>query len=83
MDDRELRALWGREVFPPYVVGAEDERRWNLCHEVATTMSEALEPSGRPDMRFVWFMERQLWASDLPTDDEELAANGRPRTSAR
>lgn len=72
--ETELRELWGDEVYSPYVAGPEDRRRWDICHQIATTMSEVCEPDGRVDNRFVWFMERQLWASDLPTDDEEPAA---------
>jgi hypothetical protein len=58
---------------PPYVTTQAERRRWSLCHEIATTMSEVCEPDGRADPRFVWYTERWLWASDLPTDDEEVA----------
>ena len=71
--EAEVRELWGSEVYPPYVTTPEERQRWDLCHQIATTMSEVNEPSGVADPRFVWFMERQLWASDLPTGEDEPA----------
>jgi hypothetical protein len=66
-------ASWSADdIFPPYVATDADRRRWSLCHQIATTMSEVCEPDGRADPRFVWYTERQLWASDLPTDDDEV-----------
>ena len=33
-------------------------------------MSEVYETDGRADPRVVWYAERLLWASDVPSDDE-------------
>ena len=67
--EAELREVWGESVYPPHVVDEDDRRRWDRCHQVATTMSETCESSGVADARFVWYTERSLYESDIPTDD--------------
>ena len=56
-------------IYAPYVRTDEDRRRWDICLKTATAMSELCEPSGVADSRYVWFMTRSFYKSDIPTGD--------------
>jgi hypothetical protein len=56
-------------IYPPYVRTREDRCRWDICLKTAAAMSELCEPSGVADSRYVWFMTRSLYRSDILTGD--------------
>ena len=63
----ELELDDGGTPFPPYVVSADDRKRWNLCLSIARQHSEMFEPGGVADPQYVWFTTRALYKSDIPT----------------
>ena len=61
--------------YPPYVLDAAAREQWDLCHAIAARQVE-LYADG-PDSRYIWFMERWLFYSDVPTGtpaDQEAGA---------
>ena len=60
-------------LFPPYVLTDQDRQRWQLCHALATRLSEFCDPGGRADGAFVFTYTRKLYSSDIP-----LGAPGDP-----
>lgn len=65
-DDQET-VDWGDSKFPPYVRSPEERERWDVCEEIAEATSRLHEPSGQPDMTFVWFCTRSMYRSDIRT----------------
>ncbi len=61
------------EAFPPYVITSDDRERWELAHAISCKISADNEPDGRPNTRFVWYMTRHIYSSEIATgsaDDE-------------
>jgi hypothetical protein len=55
--------------YPVYIRTPGQRERWDVCAGIVSTMSSWLEPSGRPDPRFVWVGTRALYKSDTPTGE--------------
>jgi len=58
---------------PPFVVGPEAARRWNLCVALAerNTALAGEGPSGLSSAQAAWFEARDLFFSDIPTGDPD------------
>jgi len=56
---------------PPFVVGPEAERRWDLCHALAerNTTLAGEGPSDLTAAQAAWYETRALYFSDIPTGD--------------
>ena len=58
---------------PPFVVGPEAARRWNLCVALAerNTALAGEGPSGLSAAQAAWYEARDLFFSDIPTGDPD------------
>ena len=58
---------------PPFVLGPEAERRWDLCVALATrnTALAGEGPSGLTAADAAWYEARDLFHSDIPTGDPD------------
>jgi hypothetical protein len=54
--------------YPPYVVAAEDRRRWDLCAQAAEALFADLDDGERRTQ--VWSATRAFYQSDMPTGDD-------------
>lgn len=54
---------------PPYVITADQQRRWDAAAALAEAMFEDLDPGERATQ--VWAATRAMYSSDIPTDDPE------------
>ncbi len=56
--------------YPPFVIGSEARRRWDLSVELAKKMQETLGGT-EPDPAMVIWTTRQFYFSDMPTDEAQ------------
>src|SRR4051812_32027307 len=51
--------------YPPYVLTAQEEHRWDLCEQMSEALFADLDPGQRREQ--VWSATRALYSSDIPT----------------
>lgn len=60
-------------AYPDFVETDKDKERWRLALDIAQSISADNEPSGKPDLEFVFYMSREVYFSDIPTGKPEDA----------
>ena len=51
--------------YPPHVLTAADEHRWDLCEQMSNALFADLDPGERREQ--VWSATRAIYHSDIPT----------------